>query len=129
MKSIVLKETFKVSPEILYNAWLDSKEHSEMTGGQAVCSSEVNGKFSAWDGYITGFNISLEPHQKIVQSWRTTEFSESDKDSELIIQISATKEGSLLTLTHSNIPKGQSDYENGWIEHYFTPMKHYFQKT
>ena len=71
MKSILLKETFNVSPEILYNAWLDSKEHTEMTGGQAVCSSETNGNFSAWDGYITGFNISLEPHKKIVQSWRT----------------------------------------------------------
>lgn len=129
MKSIQLKETFNVSPEILYNTWLDSKAHTEMTGSQAVCSSETNGNFSAWEGYITGFNISLEPNNKIVQSWRTTEFSESDKDSELIIQISATKEGSLLTLIHSNIPEGQSDYENGWIEHYFKPMKQYFQKT
>jgi hypothetical protein len=33
-----------------------------------------------------------------------------------------------LTLIHNNIPKGQSDYEQGWINHYFEPMKTYFKK-
>ena len=112
---------------MLYNAWLDSEKHSEMTGGEAVCSCEVDGQFSAWDEYITGFNKSLNPFKEIVQSWRTTEFSESDKDSELIILISETKAGSLLALIHNNIPEGQSDYTKGWIEHYFNPMKAYFQ--
>lgn len=127
MKSITLQETFSVSSEILYDAWLNSREHSEMTGGQAVCSNKVDGQFSAWDGYITGFNVVLEPYTKIVQSWRTTEFSESDSNSELIIQFLPTELGSTLVLTHHNIPDGQSDYEKGWIDHYFVPMKRYFQ--
>jgi activator of HSP90 ATPase len=98
-----------------------------MTGGEANCSNVINGVFLAWDGYISGTNKSLIPNKEIVQSWRTTEFLESDNDSELIIQISKTEEGSLLTLIHNNIPEGQSDYEKGWIEHYFNPMKQYFQ--
>lgn len=126
-QSIKLEATFNASPETLYNAWLDSVIHSEMTGGEANCSNEINGAFSAWDGYISGTNKSLIPTKEIVQLWRTTEFLESDNDSELIIQISKTEEGSLLTLIHNNIPEGQSDYEKGWIEHYFEPMKHYFQ--
>jgi len=127
MKSIKIKELFKVSPKTLYNAWLDSKTHSEMTGGNAVCSSKVKGSFSAWDGYITGQNLTLDPHKKIIQSWRTTEFSETDADSELILEFTQIEEGCLLTLTHNNIPDGQPDYKKGWREYYFKPMKKYFE--
>jgi activator of HSP90 ATPase len=125
-KSFRLKESFNVSPETLYTAWLDSKTHSEMTGGSAQCSAELNGAFSTWDGYITGFNKALIPNKEIVQSWRTTEFLDSDNDSEVIIQLSKTSDGCRLTLIHQNIPEGQPDYEKGWIDYYFEPMKDYF---
>lgn len=127
LHSFTLTETFTVSPETLYNAWLDSNTHSQMTGGDAMCSTEINGYFSTWDGYVTGYNINLIPYREIIQAWRTTEFSVSDEDSKLIIKISESGEGSLLTLTHQNIPTGQSDYEKGWVEHYFEPMKAYFK--
>ena len=58
----------------IYGAWLDSRAHSEMTGGRAQMSSELGGDFSAWDGYITGRNLELVPGERIVQSWRTTKF-------------------------------------------------------
>ncbi|MCJ7466715.1 MAG: SRPBCC domain-containing protein [Maribacter sp.] len=124
--TIKLKEKFSVKPETLYNAWLDSKTHSAMTGGKAACSDMVKGRFTAWDGYISGTNETLVPNKEIVQTWRTTEFKETDKDSRLSIYIEEIENGSLLTLIHTNIPEGQSDYENGWIEHYFSPMKKYF---
>jgi activator of HSP90 ATPase len=123
---IQLKEEFPVKPETLYNAWLDSEIHSAMTGGEAICSNQVKGNFTAWDGYISGTNEALVPNQEIVQKWRTTEFKETDKDSTLNIYLEETESGSLLTLVHTNIPEGQPDYESGWIEHYFNPMKEYF---
>lgn len=121
-----LEETFPVSPAVIYHAWLNSDEHSNMTGGSAECSSEPDGRFTAWDGYISGFNKSLTENQRIVQSWRTTEFESGDQGSELIIELQETKEGCILALTHTDIPDGQSDYKQGWIEHYFAPMKEYF---
>ena len=124
--SFRLQEKFKVSPGILFHAWLDSKIHSEMTGGTAVCSKLINGKFTAWDEYILGENVFLKPNSEIIQSWRTIEFKDSDEDSELILQISESENGSVLTLIHNNIPEGQSDYQKGWIDHYFIPMKEYF---
>jgi len=86
MKSIKLKEYFNASAEVLYEAWLDSKIHTKMTGAKAVCSSKVNGSFAAWDGYISGKNLSLVPNKKIVQTWRTTDFSENDDNSELTLE-------------------------------------------
>ena len=128
MDNFELKETFPVQPEVIYNAWLNSESHSNMTGGVAICSNVINGSFTAWDGYISGFNKLLVKNEKIVQSWRTSEFQEADEYSELIIELTKTNKGCLLTLKHLNIPEGQSNYKQGWIDHYFDPMKKFFRK-
>jgi hypothetical protein len=47
-----ITSTFKTSAKTLYAAWLSCKEHSAMTGGEAVSSDIVGNSFSAWDGYI-----------------------------------------------------------------------------
>ncbi len=124
--SFSIKETFPVKPKTLFQAWLNSEVHAAMTGGEAECSDEINGQFSAWDGYISGTNTSLVLYEKITQRWRTTEFEEEDPDSILELEFLELEEGCQLTLTHSNIPEGQSDYKKGWIEHYFEPMSEYF---
>lgn len=122
-----MKKHISATPDQIFNAWLDSDMHSEMTGGEAECSSEVGGTFTAWDGYISGTNMELIENKKIVQSWRTTEFDESDEDSLLTIELTESETGTELILTHTNIPEGQTQYEQGWIEYYFEPMKLYFQ--
>lgn len=124
--SFQLKEKFPVKPEVIYKAWLDSKEHADMTGGEATCSKETGGKFTAWDGYITGENVELIANKKIIQKWRTTEFDVEDEDSEITIELNEIEVGCEFILTHTAIPAGQPDYKAGWIENYITPMKDYF---
>ncbi|MBI5226288.1 SRPBCC domain-containing protein [Candidatus Micrarchaeota archaeon] len=135
MKTATLKQTVEfedVSPQQVYDAFLSSKGHSDMTGGAAKMSDKDGGSFTAWDGYITGKNIELLPGKKIVQSWRTTEFPDDAEDSVLKIELSAIKtkdgkNGTHLTMTHSKIPSGQeSSYGPGWTENYWEPMKAYF---
>ncbi|HEY4784959.1 MAG TPA: SRPBCC domain-containing protein [Bacteroidales bacterium] len=123
--SVILNET----KENLYKAWLDSEQHSSFTGSPAQIDPALNGEFSAWDGYIRGTNKILEPYTKIVQAWRTTEFAENDEDSviELLFETKGNK--TQLTIKHYNIPEGQgSDYEQGWKEFYFKPMKKYYNR-
>jgi uncharacterized protein YndB with AHSA1/START domain len=67
-----LTDVIPASPETIYDAWLDSRGHTAMTGGKAKMSKRVGGKLSTWDGYISGQNIELVPGKRIVQSWRTT---------------------------------------------------------
>lgn len=122
-----IQKTFPVEPTELYNGWLDSKIHSKMTGGSAMMSNVENDSFSAWDGYISGKNIKLTNGNEIVQSWRTSDFKEEDKDSDLTLKFESSKRGTTITLIHANIPEGQPDYKQGWEEHYFTPMKAYFE--
>jgi activator of HSP90 ATPase len=129
MESFEIYHEFSVKPEVIYNAWLDSTIHSEMIGGSSEIDPIVGGRFTAWDEYISGTTIQLISGKKIVQKWRTVEFSEKDKDSLLEIILETTKKGTKLTLKHSGIPNGQGDsYKQGWVDHYFQPMENYFKK-
>lgn len=122
-----LTAQFAAKPEVLYRTWLSSKGHSEMTGSAAKVQARVGGRFSAWDGYITGKTLELQPPSRIVQAWRTGEFAETDPDSRVEITLEDVEGGTRLTLTHSAIPEGQAgSYQSGWEEWYFAPMRDYF---
>jgi uncharacterized protein YndB with AHSA1/START domain len=125
--AFTLTTTIPASAQDIYDAWLDSLAHSEMTGGRASMSDEIDAEVSAWDGYITGRNLELVPGERIVQSWRTTQFTDEHADSIITMTFEDVENGTLLTLVHSNVPDGQTSYEQGgWQEYYFEPMKEYF---
>ena len=127
--TFTLTAVIPASPQTVYDAWLDSRGHSQMTGGEAKISAEVGSHYRAWDGYISGENVELVPGKRIVQSWRTTQFTEKDPDSKIVVTLAADKEGTRLTLEHINVPDRQTSYEKGgWQDHYFTPMQEYFAK-
>jgi len=128
--SLRLSEIFPADARTLFEGWLDSATHSAYTGGQpARISSRVGGKFSAWDGYIFGTTLELEPYRRIVQSWRTTEFPADAPDSHLEILFEEKKEDTMITLIHTQLPEDQVvDYLQGWKDFYFKPMKEYFLK-
>ena len=123
-----LKTTIPAPAEQIYNAWLSTDGHSNMTGGAAITSDKEGGHFTAWDGYIEGKNIKLEPFSRIVQSWRTSQFKENEEDSKLEIILKEKDGQTELTLNHTNVPEGGEHYIQGWDNHYFQPMKKYFSK-
>ena len=128
-ETISVSESFLITSDKLYKAWLDSKEHSSFTGSKAVVSKGLNRKFTAYDGYISGKNLILEPNKRIVQSWRATDFPEKHPDSFIEIIFEPQKTGTKLTLKHSGIPEGMGkDYKKGWKDFYFKPMKEYYSK-
>ena len=122
-------ELIPAAPDEIYHAWLDSTEHSNMTGTHSEVSDVVGESFEAGDGYIQGENLELDPSSRILQSWRTSEFEDSEEDSLLEILLEAHEEGSLITIHHSRLPVNGMQYRQGWIDYYFTPMKEYFSKN
>ncbi len=124
-----LKIKIKATAKEIYKTWLDSEGHTKMTGGKATASDKVGGIFSAWDGYITGKNISLEPYFGIKQTWRTTQFIRSNEDSILELFFEETNGETEITLIHSNLPEDGGHYKKGWDKHYFQPMKIYFSNS
>ena len=126
-ESIEVSAVFPASPRSIYDAWLSGEGHAAMTGAGATGEAQVGTRFTAWDGYIEGENLELEPYQRIVQSWRTSEFPAAAPDSRLEVTLEEAEGGTKITLKHTEIPVGQSDnYSQGWLDWYFAPMKEYF---
>ena len=140
-----LTVTINAKAETIYKAWLTTQGHSAITGSPAKVDGVANGDFTAWDGYIWGMFLELEPNHRILQAWRTGEFPSEAEDSIVEILLNETtgldtSEKSsrttrppahtmtTLTLKHSNIPEGQADsYKKGWEDFYFKPMREYFK--
>jgi activator of HSP90 ATPase len=111
----------------VYQALLNPKKHAEFTGAGATGSPRVGGKFTAWDGYISGRNLELEPPGRIVQEWTTTEWPAESPPSKLEWTFVQKKAGTQVTMVHSNVPASQAEsYRKGWVDFYFDPLKKYF---
>ena len=124
-----LSEVLPGTPDEIYRAWTTSEGHTAMTGASAVIDPQVGGAYEAWDGYITGRTLALEPSRRIVQTWRTSDFTDSDPDSQIEVLLEPVEEGTRITIRHTNVPEGQPDYEHGgWQENYFDPMREYFSR-
>ena len=121
-----VKALLSATPDEVYHAWMSSKGHSAMTGSPAKISEHVSEEFDAWDGYIHGKNLELEHGRRIVQSWRTSEFSDGEPDSHIDITLEPVGKQTRLTLHHTNLPPHGGQYEQGWVESYFEPMQEYF---
>jgi activator of HSP90 ATPase len=129
MKTIIHKVKFKATPKELFNLFLDSKKHSEATGGKAKVSSKVGGSFTAWDGYIRGKNLAIIPGRMITQAWRSGEFKDTDHDSILVLTFEKAAGGTLLTMTHTAVPDHKAPgFNKGWRTHYWEPIKKHLAK-
>ena len=122
-----VSDVIPASSDAIYDAWLSSDEHSAMTGGLAEIDPQVGGRYSAWDGYIEGETLELEPKRRIVQSWRTSNFTEEHADSQIEVVLERADGGTRVTVNHTTVPDTQRGYQDGgWQKSYFDPMREYF---
>ena len=129
MESFTVSTVLPATEKQIYEAWLSSEGHSQMTGSQAEVEGRSGGTFKAWDGYIWGKTLEVEPNRRIIQSWRTSEFPEDSPDSRVEILLEEVSERTKATLIHTEIPDGQGEgYKQGWDDFYFTPMRAYFSR-
>lgn len=128
-KTTRIKQTViaQASPDEVYEAFIDAKKHSAFTGSKAACDPKIGGKFTAWDGYISGKNLELEKGKRIVQEWLTTDWPDGYPPSRLELTFKKTNKGTEIAMNHSNVPAEQADeLAEGWNEFYWKPMQQYF---
>jgi len=129
VSTIRQKTLVRATPSEVYEAIVDARKHSEFTGSKATCDPRIGGRFTAWDGYISGKNLVLEEGERIVQEWVTTEWPEGHPPSRLTLTFKKTKGGTEISMVHSGVPKEQAaDIKQGWIDFYWQPLKEYFKK-
>ena len=130
VKTITQKVVVPAPPAKVYEAFVNPRIHAAFTESAATGSGRVGGKFTAWDGYISGVNRELVSGKKIVQDWQTTEWPDGAPASRLEFSFKAVKGGTEVRMVHSNVPAEQADsYRQGWVDHYWTPLKAYFARS
>lgn len=118
----------KASTHDIYEALMDSKKHSQFTGDTAKISREVGGTFSAFSDYATGKNLELIPDEKIVQTWRASDWPK-DVYSTLTILLKPVAEGTKLMFSQKGVPVDQvADVSDGWKTYYWEPLKKMLEK-
>ena len=128
-KPIQQSVRFAAPPEQLFEMYLDSKKHSDATGGVARLSRKAGGKFTAWGGHLEGLNLLIVPNKVIVQLWRSSHWPASDPDSVLILRFSKAPGGGRVDLVHENVPgHDHKGVTRGWQKYYWGPWKKYLEK-
>ena len=125
MASRTIRQTveFRASPDDVYEALMDSRNHARFTGAKATVSRKIGGKFSVWDGYATGKNIELVQGKKIVQTWRASDWPEG-AESKLVFRFTRTAKGTKMSFIQTGVPEEFApDIRQGWKDFYWAPMK------
>jgi len=135
-ESIHQERMFKASRKRVYEALLDTKLFDRALRGAiqagmslpfkpAEISRQVGGTFALFGDHILGRHIELAPYERIVQAWRTSDWSPgvySIARFELTEEDSATK----LVFDHTGFPIGQAQHlAEGWTSHYWEPLAKY----
>jgi activator of HSP90 ATPase len=116
---------FKVSPQRIYDALLDSKQFGAFTGLSAEIHREPGGSFTCFEGQISGRNIELILNKRIVQAWRSNGWPEGTYS---IVKFELKEQGSgtRLIMDHTGFPEGSKEsLEDGWKSHYWDPLQKY----
>jgi len=129
-ETIRQKVTVPAEPAEVYEAFIDAKKHSAFTRSKATGDGRVASKFTAWDGYISGKNIELEPGKRIVQEWVTSEWPEHFPPSRLELTFKKVKGGTEISMVHSDVPSEQAaELKEGWTKFYWKPLKDYLRSS
>ena len=94
--------------ERIYEALLDDKQFSELSGASARIHREAGGAFELLGGRITGRNIELVPNQRIVQAWRLQTWP-AGVYSIVRFELTPTESGTRLVFDQTGFPLGEGE--------------------
>jgi uncharacterized protein YndB with AHSA1/START domain len=123
--------TLPASPEAVYKALMDPRMHSRFTGRRADIGKDVGDPFTAYDGYIDGVNLALEPGKRIIQSWRAHEDGwPDDHYSQVSYRLARVGKRTRVVLQHERVPSELAEnFRKGWKQHYWLPLKALFSSN
>lgn len=125
-----LRQTATVagSPHDVFELLVDSEMHAMFSGASAELERKAGGKFSHYDGSLTGFVLDLKKDRRIVLAWRSSGWPEGSY-SIAQFNLKKVKGGTQIEFLQYGIPSSDfKDISEGWRQYYWAPIKAYFQK-
>ncbi len=122
-KNIFQQIVLPGSPKNVYDMYMDARRHRDLTGSAVTVKKTIGSRFKAFGGMLTGKILHLVPNEMIVQTWRSEKFHKGDADSVLALHFAKVKNGTRISLVHSNVPDhDHADVNKGWHRFYWKPM-------
>lgn len=125
-RSIEQQVVINADPSRIYEALMDSKRHSQFTGGPAEIENKIGGAVSCHGGFVTGVNIDLKKDQRIVQAWRGKDWAEGVYSVATFALEPDGQNKTRLVFTQHGVPDDQVEHiSKGWYSHYWEPLAKY----
>nr|CAG4648765.1 EOG090X09QT [Polyphemus pediculus] len=119
-------QTFKCPPSELYNVLTLPELLRAFTNASVKSDPTVGGKFSLFDGQISGEFIELIANKKIVQNWRFKSWPEGHF-SNVKVELKDEGDATELTLTQTGVPANEFEKTSeGWHRYYWEAIKRTF---
>ena len=114
-----------VSPEELFDIFMDSKKHGEVIGAKVQMGKKTGNTFTLFGGVVKGKNLLIVPNRLTVRAWRGNVWKKDDLDSIEIMVFEKIPGGAQIKLVHTVLPE---QFEERWNELYWQPLKKYLKK-
>jgi activator of HSP90 ATPase len=134
-EAIRQKIALDASPQRVYEALTRSKDFDMITrlsdgavllkaagATPTSISTDAGGSFTLFGGHITGRNIEMLPHERLIQAWRAGNWKPGEYS---IAAFYLTAEGgkTRLDFEHRGFPAGEgASLAQGWQSHYWEPL-------
>ncbi|VDO04948.1 unnamed protein product [Rodentolepis nana] len=123
---ISIQEDFMCTPNDLYRVFVTEELTKHFTRDNATVQATPGGKYSIFNGNVSGNFIELEENKMISMSWRKSNWPEGHM-SLLKLEFDRNETGTRLKVTQSNVPTNDKEgTKTGWNTHYFLPIQQTF---
>ena len=128
-KTLNFKERFDAPVAKVYEVLVSAKAHAAGTGAAATvdgkddATAKVGSTATHWKGFLEGEFTELVPNERVVEKWRSAQWGEGVWSVCTFTLTADAEDTTTMTLEHKDVP---DDWQHGWGEHYWQPMRKYF---
>ncbi len=121
---LTLEFTVSGKPQRVMQLLTDPVLIRKWSGGEAVFENKPGGRFEMFDGWVTGTVISVG-HNELAYTWKTSEWPEETKPTEVHYLLKADNGGTKVILRHTGFPNEDEmkSHKSGWTDFFFDPME------
>jgi activator of HSP90 ATPase len=128
--TVTATDEFRTTAEELFQTFTDPQRIGAFTRGapRLFEGAKPGGKFSIFDGNVSGEFITLEAPKKIVQKWRLAQWPEGHMSTqELVFDQNDVDRVTNARVTWSGVPVGQEEVvKRNWDGYYIRSIKQTF---
>jgi len=127
---LTLEFMIPATPEQVMRLLTDAELIRAWSGAAGYAEPKEGGHFEMFDGWVKG-KVYKAGKNELAYTWKTIDWTEATKESEVHYVLTADKEGTLVKVSHKGLPdlEEMESHKEGWDEHFFGLMEEYVLVT